>query len=265
MRTTYLLIIVFFVACIISAEVYIHQMKGEGFFEAPAISQTLWIIEWLFMLLAVCLTGISIGWYMQEKNILLKHQQQVGHLQMQRDALVSKESHFNLEYEKLQKKLEKAQIDFREDLKRLTREKERLREELNSWETHGEESKKKNSQLKENIELLEKEVSQHKKTQQELEVDLEKTQAEKEGLEAKLTKSFTLPSRDDLKLIHGIGPAIEKKLNALGIYSFRQISEFTPRTMEEVSNAIKFFPKRIERDNWVSQARNFETEKRRQL
>ena len=33
---------------------------------------------------------------------------------------------------------------------------------------------------------------------------------------------------DDLKLISGIGPGIEKTLHELGIYHFRQIAEFTP-------------------------------------
>jgi predicted flap endonuclease-1-like 5' DNA nuclease len=264
MRNVYLFIIFFLIACIISAEIYIHQMKGVGFFEAPAIEQTLWIIEWLLMLLATCIIGISVGWYMQEKTILLR-QEQLRHLVLQRDGLASEEKHAHFEINQLQKKLARAQSEFITDFKNWSRERDRMKEELDSWQSHAEDAKKKNAQLKERIELLEKEINQSKENQLQLEQNLEKTQAEKEGLEVKLTKSFRLPSRDDLKMINGIGPGIEKKLNALGIYSFRQISEFTPRTIEEVSNAIKFFPKRIEKDNWVSQARNFEEEKRRQL
>lgn len=63
--------------------------------------------------------------------------------------------------------------------------------------------------------------------------------------------------KDDLKLISGIGPFIEKKLNNLGIYTYEQISEFSPDTIHRVTDAIEFFPGRIERDHWVDQARNF--------
>ena len=61
--------------------------------------------------------------------------------------------------------------------------------------------------------------------------------------------------KDDLTKISGIGPFIEKKLNGLGIYTFEQISGFTPETVAKVTEAIEFFPGRIERDNWVDQAK----------
>jgi predicted flap endonuclease-1-like 5' DNA nuclease len=61
--------------------------------------------------------------------------------------------------------------------------------------------------------------------------------------------------KDDLKLISGIGPFIEKKLNNIGIYTYSQISKFSAQDIEDVTDAIKFFPGRIERDNWVEQAK----------
>ena len=63
--------------------------------------------------------------------------------------------------------------------------------------------------------------------------------------------------RDDLKLIKGIGPFIEKKLNALNIYTFQQISNFTSEDVDKVTEVIAFFPGRIERDEWVRQAADF--------
>jgi len=63
--------------------------------------------------------------------------------------------------------------------------------------------------------------------------------------------------KDDLKLISGVGPFIEQKLNNLGIYTFEQISGFSKETIEKVTHAIEFFPGRIERDHWVDQARRF--------
>lgn len=67
-------------------------------------------------------------------------------------------------------------------------------------------------------------------------------------------KAVTSDRKDDLTKISGVGPFIEKKLNGLGIYTFEQISEFTPDTIEKVTKAIEFFPGRIQRDNWVKQA-----------
>lgn len=61
--------------------------------------------------------------------------------------------------------------------------------------------------------------------------------------------------KNDLKIIKGVGPFIEKKLNVLGIYTFRQIASFDDEDKEKVNEAIEFFPGRIKRDNWVGQAK----------
>jgi predicted flap endonuclease-1-like 5' DNA nuclease len=59
---------------------------------------------------------------------------------------------------------------------------------------------------------------------------------------------------DDLKLIKGIGPKNEKISNALGIYHFRQIANWTPEEAIWVGHHIAF-PGRIEREHWIPQAR----------
>jgi len=71
-------------------------------------------------------------------------------------------------------------------------------------------------------------------------------------------KSFgtaTEAEKDDLKMISGIGPFIEERLHALDIYTFRQISKFTARDINTINDAIEYFSGRIERDEWVAQAR----------
>ena len=60
--------------------------------------------------------------------------------------------------------------------------------------------------------------------------------------------------KDDLTMIKGIGSFIEKKLNGLGIYTFEQVSKFDHDFIEKITDAIEFFPGRIERDDWVGQA-----------
>ncbi|CCH53018.1 hypothetical protein BN8_02075 [Fibrisoma limi BUZ 3] len=59
---------------------------------------------------------------------------------------------------------------------------------------------------------------------------------------------------DNLKLIVGIGPFLERKLNAAGIYTFRQIANFNQQDIDQINDIIEFFPGRIERDDWVGQA-----------
>ncbi len=59
---------------------------------------------------------------------------------------------------------------------------------------------------------------------------------------------------DDLKKIRGIGVLIEKKLNAMGIYSYDQIANWSAGDIERVSSSLDF-KGRIEREGWVQQAR----------
>ncbi len=61
--------------------------------------------------------------------------------------------------------------------------------------------------------------------------------------------------RDDLKEIKGIGPFIEEKLHALGIYTFEQVGKFNSDIEERVNIAIEFFRGRVKRDQWSKQAK----------
>lgn len=60
---------------------------------------------------------------------------------------------------------------------------------------------------------------------------------------------------DDLKLISGVGPVLEKKLNEMGIFHFWQIAKFGDKDIDLVNDAMAF-PGRIERDEWIAQAKN---------
>ena len=61
--------------------------------------------------------------------------------------------------------------------------------------------------------------------------------------------------KDDLQVIKGIGPFIEEKLNALGIYTYLQVSKMTSKLETDVNQAIEFFPGRVKRDQWAVQAK----------
>ena len=68
----------------------------------------------------------------------------------------------------------------------------------------------------------------------------------------------TINEKDPLQKIKGIGPFIEQKLNAIGIYTFQQISKFTAEDEDMVNKAIEFFPGRVKRDDWRGQAQKLQ-------
>ena len=59
---------------------------------------------------------------------------------------------------------------------------------------------------------------------------------------------------DDLKLLSGVGPKLEIVLNELGVYTFAQIAKWRKAEREWVDGYLKF-KGRIERDDWVRQAK----------
>ena len=59
---------------------------------------------------------------------------------------------------------------------------------------------------------------------------------------------------DDRKLISGVGPKIEGTLNELGIYTYAQVASWKKAEREWVDGYLNF-KGRIERDDWVKQAK----------
>jgi len=59
---------------------------------------------------------------------------------------------------------------------------------------------------------------------------------------------------DDLKQLSGVGPKLEALLNEMGLYHFDQIAAWTPAEIKWVDARLKF-KGRIERDDWIGQAR----------
>ena len=59
---------------------------------------------------------------------------------------------------------------------------------------------------------------------------------------------------DDLKLLSGVGPVLEKKLIEAGVTSFAQIAAWTEKDIEEFDEKLSF-KGRIEREGWVDQAK----------
>ncbi|APX11767.1 NADH-quinone oxidoreductase subunit E [Tateyamaria omphalii] len=74
------------------------------------------------------------------------------------------------------------------------------------------------------------------------------------------TKPALLPEArdggaDDLKLIKGVGPGLEKELNAAGVYHFDQIAAWTDDEVAWADQHLVRFKGRVSRDDWVTQAK----------
>ncbi len=68
-------------------------------------------------------------------------------------------------------------------------------------------------------------------------------------------EGMIVPHRDDLKMIKGIGPKMEKKLNDAGVYTFDQMSRLTPEQLQNVLGISKRVVQSSE--NFISQAKKF--------
>ncbi len=66
---------------------------------------------------------------------------------------------------------------------------------------------------------------------------------------------------DDLKLISGVGPKLESVLHGLGIFTYAQIAKWKKAECDWVDGYLKF-KGRIERDDWIKQAKALAKEPR---
>ena len=92
--------------------------------------------------------------------------------------------------------------------------------------------------------------------------DLERISKKAESIDFATLGVASASEKDSLQTIKGIGPFIEEKLNALGIYTFEQVGNMTPEIEEQVNKAIEFFPGRVKRDEWAKQARELHSNKK---
>jgi predicted flap endonuclease-1-like 5' DNA nuclease len=63
--------------------------------------------------------------------------------------------------------------------------------------------------------------------------------------------------KDDLKLLKGVGPAIEKRLNNAGIYTFADIVQLTPQELQEMLGNTR----RVPASNLIAEAKKLARQK----
>ena len=84
-------------------------------------------------------------------------------------------------------------------------------------------------------------------------VEKEKTAEPKRASEIKAIAQVPV-RQDDLKMISGVGPGLEKKLQDAGIKSYAQIAALTDDDIAELEAHVVKFAGRIKRDDWIGQA-----------
>jgi NADH-quinone oxidoreductase subunit E len=83
--------------------------------------------------------------------------------------------------------------------------------------------------------------------------------AEKLEVKPELLKQPRLGKGDDLKLIWGVGPKLEKMLHDMGVWHFDQIASWTGAELKWVDARLEGFKGRALRDEWVEQAKKLAT------
>jgi NADH-quinone oxidoreductase subunit E len=102
------------------------------------------------------------------------------------------------------------------------------------------------------------EVAQAKERESRVDRPSAKTQPKEERLDKSQPLLLTQPRdgiADDLKLIWGIGPKLEKMLNSMGIWHFDQIARWTSNDLKWVDERLEGFKGRAKRDEWIKQSR----------
>ena len=68
----------------------------------------------------------------------------------------------------------------------------------------------------------------------------------------------TANTKDDLKMIKGIGPAIEKKLNEAGIHTFKALARLSTEELENILGSTK---RLVQEGNLITQAKQLARQK----
>jgi predicted flap endonuclease-1-like 5' DNA nuclease len=276
---SYVLVGLFAIWCVVASQWYLFGIKG--LMADPAHFQphetTTGIIEIIVILLITVLLGFGIAWFLRqsaidEKEVTIQNfNQNVTHGSQREQELMA-------EVERAESTLASAKETFHNDFAAASRENDRLKEELASFQKELVEKKEELQTLRPKVQLADVELGRITMQFRQLEIQLKEAAQKNQELiqelgQIRLSKptASTFPDKpaqrvkqqkDDLKLILGIGPKIEKKLNKLGVYTFEQITELTPEMIEQINTKLKSFPDRIERDDWMGQAKKILKERK---
>jgi predicted flap endonuclease-1-like 5' DNA nuclease len=263
MRAVYALIAVFLLLCVFFTRWYLCSVR-----ELCEMAANL---EIFIMILAGLLVGLAGSWLLSERTFRMLRTQ-MGVLEKEKGGLHGQLKILEKENQSARKHLAEWQqeVSLLAQVKKVTepllseakRQVTTLEQELAQYQRRYENLKQETDEIRDTADRLKHELAAERAREAKLQADLEaRPKNEKEIIlerpdpsQSRFTPSSWQTKRNDLTMISGIGPAIQRKLNDLGIYSFQQLSELTPEMVDRITKAIKFFPDRIGRDNWIGQA-----------
>jgi NADH-quinone oxidoreductase subunit E len=74
------------------------------------------------------------------------------------------------------------------------------------------------------------------------------------GKKPRVMKAPRKSGADDLKMIKGVGPKLEKLLHSMGFFHFDQVAKWSAAEIAWVDENLEGFKGRVSRDDWVDQA-----------
>ena len=186
------------------------------------------------------LVGVGLTWYLLERY--------------RRDETLEREANFNAKLANLHEELRQSDAALAETKDRLIA----LQMEHRALEARAKPLEAELAQAKRAAEqAIEQEMRQRElaaRLQDEIDARKRSRGAKSPAEPSASPADGATPAHDDLTVIRGIGKVIEKKLHELGITSFRQLAAMTPDEVRRVNEALDF-PGRVEREQWVEQAR----------
>jgi len=252
MKAVYALITGFLLLCVFFSQWYLCQVRHLCGIAAN--------LEVLGMILLALLIGMAGSWLMNEKTFRFLREQMNG-LRRDRHGLETQVRLLEKENQDARRHVAEWQreVSLLAQVKKVTepllseakRQVSTLEGELQQVQRRYENLKQESDAIRTTAEKLKEELAKQKAQPLISPVAVSPSLPEKDR--SRFTPSTT-QTRNDLTKISGIGPTIQKKLNALGIYTFQQISELTPEMIDKIAASLKSFPDRIGRDNWIGQA-----------
>lgn len=258
MRTVYAIIaVVFLLLCVFFTRWYVCNVRD--------LCEWVANLEILAMILTSFLIGFAGSWLASENAFLFLRGQLSG-LQKERNSLQQQLQLLEKENQSARKHVAEWQqeVSLLAQVKKVTEpllmeaknQVASLEQELQQHHRRYENLKAETDSIRDTAARLKEELAEKSKGEvnQQPEKEKEKVKVEIPTPSRSRFTPSSWQTKNDLTKISGIGPAIQKKLNEIGIYSFQQISELTPEMVEQITKTIKFFPDRIGRDNWIGQA-----------
>jgi predicted flap endonuclease-1-like 5' DNA nuclease len=272
MRKGYWFLLVFAVWCVISALWYMFSVKGlpdnTGLIKPS--TTTLAIVEIIVMITIAFLIGFGMAWINRSGPLEEAIDELRNSTYEIRDLQSTIDDH-KVSVETLERRVEQS------DQKAANAQiaSDQLAMRISELTAQEELLKKKNRDLEAKLQNLDGEHSSTKFRMRIIESDLDEKTRTLGKLTEELAEANSKPKaehrdwsdhpfvrpveaegdeKDDLTEIKGIGPAFQRKLNSLDIYTFRQISELDGESVARLAEVIEVFPDRIHRDNWIGQA-----------